>query len=93
MSGLVHLLTDQRITSPVSCCCLEPGWFVGDPIPLARDNILVHVVTGIKQPRALIIRIARTIYTTQATAKNVLLDLNCWFSKSSCNLTDCRYNI
>ena len=38
-SGLVHLLTDQRITGPVSCRCPEPGWFVGDPIALARDNI------------------------------------------------------
>ena len=38
---LVHLWTDQRIPGPVSCCCLEPGWFVGDPTPLARDNIYV----------------------------------------------------
>ncbi len=22
-----------------SCHCLEPGWFVGDPTPLARDNV------------------------------------------------------
>ncbi len=40
-SGLVHLLTDQRIPGPVSCCCLEPGWFVGDPTPLAHGNIYV----------------------------------------------------
>ena len=36
------VLTDQRITGPESCHCLEPGWFVGDPIPLARDNIYGH---------------------------------------------------
>ncbi len=24
---------------PVSRCCLEPRWFVGDPTLLARDNI------------------------------------------------------
>ncbi len=28
-----------RIPGPMSCCCLEPGWFVGDPTPLARDNM------------------------------------------------------
>ena len=40
-SGLVHLIMDQRITGPVSCRCLEPQWFVGDPTDLARDNIYV----------------------------------------------------
>ncbi len=25
----------------LSCHCLEPGSFVGDPTPLARDNILL----------------------------------------------------
>ena len=35
-----HSVTDQRIPGPVSCRCLEPGWFVGDPTPLARDNIM-----------------------------------------------------
>ncbi len=24
----------------MSCRCPKPGWFVGDPTPLARDNIL-----------------------------------------------------
>ncbi len=24
----------------MSCRCLEPRWFVGDPISLARDNII-----------------------------------------------------
>ncbi len=28
-----------RIPGPVSCHCLESGWFVGDPTSLARDNI------------------------------------------------------
>ena len=40
MARLVHLWTDQRIPGPVSCRCPEPGWFVGNPTPLARDNIL-----------------------------------------------------
>ncbi len=35
-------LTDQRITGPVSCRCLEPGWFVGDPTPLARESIMYY---------------------------------------------------
>ncbi len=38
--GLVHLWTDQRIPGPVSCRCPEPRWFVGDPTPLARDNMM-----------------------------------------------------
>ncbi len=29
----------QRIPGLVSCRCLEPGWFVGDPTSPARDNI------------------------------------------------------
>ncbi len=37
--GLVHLWTDQRIPGPTFCRCLEPGWFVGDLTPLARDKI------------------------------------------------------
>ena len=27
----------------MSCCCLEPGWFVGDSTPLARDNIFFFI--------------------------------------------------
>ncbi len=42
----MNLWTDQmipRIPGPVSCRCLEPGWFVGDPTPLACDNMLLLV--------------------------------------------------
>ncbi len=38
-----HLLMDQRIPGPVSCRLLEHGWFVGDPTPLARDNVYVII--------------------------------------------------
>ena len=41
--GLVHLWMDQRIPGPVSCGCLKPGWFVGDPTSLARDNMMEHI--------------------------------------------------
>ncbi len=37
---LVHLLTDQRIPSPVSCRCLEPWMVCWRTHPPARDNIL-----------------------------------------------------
>ena len=45
--GLVHLWTDQRIPGPLSCRCLEPGWFVGDPASLARDNMLPEINPGL----------------------------------------------
>ncbi len=36
---LVNRLEDPW---PMSCRCLEPRWFVGDPTLLARDNIYVY---------------------------------------------------
>ena len=33
----------------MSCCCLEPRWFVGDPTPLARDNMFILYIKLILQ--------------------------------------------
>ena len=39
-----------RIPGPVSCRCLEPGWFVGDPTSLARDIILLSFRPNTNSP-------------------------------------------
>ena len=46
---LVRFVRSLKGPWPVSCRCLEPRWFVGDPTSLARDNIIhghCHLIHG-----------------------------------------------
>ena len=57
---------DQRIPGPVSCRCLEPGWFVGDPYPLALDSIIIIILLLYYKNQATVINLKGIVETKLA---------------------------